>query len=120
MAALPPLPPEVLVPVISDFIKAGAEYLACREREQTKRERIAAELEAKLTMINKNYDLCSKILADNHEYTMKAYSIAENLLNKPQVMENPALLSQILTFVSETHSKAGDNLTAMFSGLSLR
>lgn len=113
------LPPEIVTTVLSEFIKCGTDYLACREREQTKRERIAAELEAKLALINANYDLCSKILADNHEYAMKSYDIAENLLNNPKVMEDAALLNNILTFIANTHSKVSDNLTTMFSNVSL-
>ena len=114
------LPPAMATAVISEFIKCGTEYLACKEREQTKRAKIAAELEAKLTAINKHYDICSRILADNHEYTMKVYDIAENLLNKPQIMENPAMLKEVLNLVSNAHSQTGNNLTTMFSSLSLR
>lgn len=47
------LPPALVADILSDFIKSGTEYLACKEREITKREQIAAELEAKLTLIKR-------------------------------------------------------------------
>ncbi len=113
------LPPALVGSVISDFIKCGTDYLACKEREITKREQIAAELEAKLTAINKEYDLKSQALAYHHEEIMRLYQIAENLLNKPEVIANAELTKNLLIFIANGHSKAGDNLTAMFSSLSV-
>lgn len=112
------LPPALAAGVLSDLIKCGTDYLACKEREITKREQIAAELEAKLTLINKNYDLCSQILANNHEYAMKSYAIADDLLKNPTVTANAELLKNVLTFLSNEHAKVSDNSTAMFASLS--
>jgi hypothetical protein len=93
--------------------------LACKEREITKREQIAAELEAKLTAINKEYDLKSKALEYHHEEIMRLYQIAEDMLKRPEVIANSELTKNLLILVANGHSKAGDNLAAMFSSLSL-
>lgn len=113
------LPPALAATLLSDFIKYGTEYLACREREITKREQIAAELEAKLTTINKSYDIYSKILADNHEETMRLYQIIEDMLKSPETIANSELTKNLLILLANTHSKSSDNLTTMFSSVSL-
>ena len=98
------LPPVVAADLLKEFISAGASYLECKEREITRRERIAAELEAKLTLINKNYDLNSKILASRHEEVMRAYQTAEKLLQTPQILEDAAKLKAVLEFLAKAHS----------------
>lgn len=112
------LSPMVVAEILKDVINAGASYLECKEIEQTKRERIAAELEAKLTLINKHYDLCEKELANHHELAMKAYEKAEKMLNNPKVMEDVNLLKAVLTFLGNAHADNVNSISRMFpSGL---
>lgn len=113
------LPPVLAADVFKDLINAGTLYLECREREITKRERIAAELEAKLALINANYNLYSQFLAENHALAMRAYQVAEEMLKEPAVLENSDRLKLVLTFLSNAHAQSSGNLAAMLSNLKL-
>ena len=108
------VPAVALLPVIKEFITTTGSYLECREQEKTKREQIAAELEAKLTIINKQYDLCKEVMANNHEYAMKAYDAVERLMKEPSVVSNPTLLQMVLTFFQTVHK---DNINGMLGAL---
>ena len=98
------VPVAVGVELLKEMITSASNLAVCREQERTKRAQIEAELEAKLTVINKNYDLYSAVLSNHHEIAMKSYDICEKLLQNPVAMENPTLLQLILEFISKTHS----------------
>ena len=116
----PIIPATVALPVIKEMINAASQYLACKEHERTERERISAQLEAKLTIINKQFDTYSQVLAEHHDYAMKSYKVAEDLINDPFVRSNIELMKCAMTFFANVHSKNSDNLTSMFANMSFK
>lgn len=107
----------IAVGVAKDIIAAGADYLKCREHEQTERRRIAALLEAKLTEINKKSDLYSYSVKTTHEETMAVYQTFQNLLKSPYIAENPSLVEKIMDNMMLHHSSAGDRFKDKIDGI---
>lgn len=105
------------LPLIKEFITAGASYLAAREHEKTERERIAAQLEACLTTINKNHEIFLQALENNHAEIMEAYKLANDLLKDSECRKNLALVAQVLEFVKTTHTSSNSSLSAMVSSI---
>ena len=98
------VPAIVGINIVKEMITSASNLAVCREQERTKRAQIEAELEAKLTVINKNYDLYSAVLSNHHEIAMKSYDICEKLLQNSAMLQNPTLLQLILEFIQKTHA----------------
>ena len=114
----PAIPAEVGLSIVKDLITAVANYQMCKEQERTKRLQIEAQLEACLTAINKNHAQYDKIFAANHEYAMKAYAAAENLLSNPAVTTNANILQQVLNFLQNAHKTASGDLVSLANAIS--
>ena len=100
------VPVAVAATIIKELITAGSNLMVCKEQEKTKRAQIEAELEAKLTAINKDFALYSMIFANNHAETMKVYNTFETVVNQPETRQNPALVQQLMTALANLHANA--------------
>ncbi len=90
------IPVAAAIPLIKEVITGITSYLATKEQAKTERQRIAAELEAKLTAINMRYNSIDKGLQYNHEEVMQYYNLIEELIKAPYIKENPDLLKAAL------------------------
>ena len=98
------VPVAVAANIIKELIIAGSNLIACKEQEKTKRVQIEAELEAKLTAINKDFALYSMIFTNKHTETMKIYDMFETVINQPETRKNVALVQQIMTTLANLHA----------------
>lgn len=114
------LPVEVGLPIIKELIDAVTEYQMCKEREQTKRLAIEAQLEACLTVINTNHEQFLRAMDDNRNLAMTAYDAVEKLLAAPSVASNPELLQGVLTFLQSVHERHSKNFIAAVNASPMR
>ena len=92
-----------VAPVVKEAISAGAQYLACREQEKTKRAEIAARLEASLTVIEKNYDALNVILSENHKLAMDALNTLNELIRDESIKSDKDIFKHVLSLYMEAH-----------------
>ena len=103
------LPPVIVIQALKEAINAATQYAMCREHERTERERIAAQLEAKLAIINKNFDAYSLALRTHHDEVMFLYRQLTDMLKQPQTLGNLALTKEILQTLQVMHAKNCDS-----------
>lgn len=114
------LPIEVGLPIIKELIDAATEYQMCKEREKTKRLAIEAQLEACLTVINKNHEQFMRVMDDNHSLVMKAYDAVEKLLSDPAIISNADKLQLVLIFLQNVHATYSNNFIAAVNAHSIQ
>ena len=112
------LPPMAATALLKDVINAATNYAMCKEHERTERTRIAATLEAKLTLINTQYNEFSASLVENHVQFMQAYEIFGSLLKNPTFYENANAVKEVLTFLQNVHESSGKRISEMVDSAS--
>lgn len=103
---VPAIPEAMAAEAISALIKGCTDYLACREREKTERERIEATLEVVLAQINARFALYKQALRNSHEQFMIAANLAKPMLSMPSVSEET--IRGLLQFLQNVYYKASD------------
>lgn len=104
------VPAALAVPVVKELISAGAQYMACREQEKTKRAEIAARLDAALTTIDKTFDGIGRLLDENHEQSMRVYQSLETLLFQSDYTKDPGRFELLLRVYESVHKQNGERL----------
>ncbi len=124
MTALPIIPATMGGSIFADLIGAATNFLATKEKEETKRAEIAAQLEASLTICNEFFKRNDNLLDARKEEIMRAYAYVDKIMNTPIAMKNESLMRSILEFVSAIHAKnmesfdqAGNSLAMSLQGL---
>ena len=102
------------------MIDAATEYQMCKEREKTKRLAIEAQLEACLTVINKNHEKFLRAMDYNHSDMMTAYNVVEKLLSDPNITSNADKLQSVLTFLQNVHTNYSNKFIANVNSSSTR
>lgn len=103
------VPAVIVVQALKESINAATQYAMCREHEKTERERIAARLEAQLTIINKSYDAYALELSKHHEEAMSLYKQLTDLIKQSDVIGNLELTKTILQTLQIVHAKNCDS-----------
>lgn len=116
---VPAIPEAMAAEAISALIKGCTDYLACREREKTERERIGAALEVALAQINAQFDLYEQALRNSHEQFMIAADLVKPMLSMPSVSEEMA--RSALQFLQNVYYKTSDErMKSLQNALSMR
>lgn len=110
--------------IFMDLIGVATNFLTTKEKEETKRAEIAAQLEASLTICNEYFKRHDNLMNARKEEIDRAYSYVDKIMRSPLAMENEGLMHSILEFVNAVHAKnmdsydqAGDTLAKGMQGL---
>lgn len=110
--------------IFTDLIGAATNFLTTKEKEETKRAEIAAQLEASLTICNEYFKRHDSLMNARKEEIDRAYSYVDKIMKSQLAMENEGLMRSILEFVNSVHAKnmdsydqAGDALAKGMQGL---
>ena len=112
--------PVATLSVLKELITAATQYQMCKEHERTERMKIEAQLEAALTIINRDHENFMRAMDDNQATITRAYDAVEGLLANPAIATNPTLLQMILTFLQHAHSTHGNNFANVVNAHSAR
>ena len=92
-----------------DLIRVATNFLTTKEKDDTKRIEIAAQLEASLTICNEYFKRHDNLMNDRKEEIDRAYSYVDKIMRSPLAMENEGLMHSILEFVNSVHAKNMDS-----------